>query len=72
MYCCERHSSYSCNECYRVTAHDRRITPEGDPGGAEEKDVGRITGLFPGGAGDTGGAPGDDGPCSDNWGRWHS
>jgi len=33
------------------------------PGAVEVEEVGRMTGLFPGGAGGTRGAPGDDGPC---------
>jgi hypothetical protein len=36
------------------------------PYGDEEDDVGRLTGWFPAGAGDTGGAPGGDGPCPVN------
>jgi len=36
------------------------------PGAVEEEEVGRMTGLFPGSAGGTHGAPGDDGPCPVN------
>jgi len=46
--------------------------PEGGPGGGVElEDVGRLTGLFPGGPGGTLGAPGDYGPCPGNccWGN---
>jgi hypothetical protein len=34
--------------------------------GVEEDDVGQLTGCFPGSAGGTQGAPGDDGPCLAN------
>jgi hypothetical protein len=35
-------------------------------GAVEVEEVGRITGLCPGGAGCTRGAPGDDSPCPVN------
>jgi len=46
--------------------------PEGGPGGGVQlEDVGRLTGLFPGGPGGTLSAPGDDGPSPGNccWGN---
>jgi hypothetical protein len=36
------------------------------PDGVAEEVVGRMTGMFPGSAGVTGGAPGHDGPCPVN------
>jgi len=36
----------------------------GPGGGVELKDVGQLTGLFPGGPGGTLGAPGDNDTCS--------
>ena len=36
------------------------------PYGVEAEDLGRMTGMFPGSAGGTQGAPGDDGPCPVN------
>jgi len=36
------------------------------PGAVEAEEVGRKTGLFPGGAQGSGGAPGDHSPCHVN------
>jgi len=43
-----------------------RGAPARHPGAVEADEVGRMAGLFPGGAGGTRGAPGDDGPCPVN------
>jgi len=40
--------------------------PGSCPGAADTEEVGRMTGLFPAGAGGTRGATGDDGPCPVN------
>jgi len=40
--------------------------PGSCPGAVEAEAVSRMTGLFAGGAADTRGAPGDDGPCPVN------
>jgi len=42
--------------------------PESGPGGGVElEDIGRLTGLFSGGPGDTPGALGDNGLCPGNY-----
>jgi hypothetical protein len=40
--------------------------PGSCPYGVEAEEVGRMTGMLPGSAGGTRGAPGDDGPCPGN------